>query len=104
MRWLRFEGFLWGCPVSILSSLVVYLLGVKYRLSNHPDGPIFDFFVKTASMPGVARCASELLDFYEHRVVVTVNADFFNQLHIPGSFSFNPEGLPAAALVGGLAG
>ncbi len=52
-------------------------------------------------MSGVACGAAKLLDFDEHRVIVTVNSDFFNQLDITGSFPFHPEGLPAAAIKGG---
>ena len=90
MRWLLSEGFPLECPVSILNSLLVYLLWVKYRLADYSDGTVFNLFMKTALMSGVACCAAELLDFDEYRVIVTVNMDFFNQLYVAGSFAFYP--------------
>ena len=55
-------------------------------------------------MSGVACGTAKLFDFDEQGVVVTVQADFFNQLDVTGSFPFNSEGLAAAAKIGGFAG
>jgi hypothetical protein len=48
--------------------------------------------------------AANLLYFQQHRIVVTINADFLDDLTVARCFAFDPEFFSSPAIVCGFAG
>jgi len=55
-------------------------------------------------MTGVTSCTTDLIDFKQYRIIVTVDANFFNDLKMAGCFAFDPEFISGSTVIGGFTG
>src|SRR6516162_51734 len=60
--------------------------------------------IEARAPPGVARAAPALLDLDPDRVLIAIEAQLHDPLHVAGAFALAPEALTRAAEVPGLAG
>ena len=84
--------------------LSINLLWIKYRLSAYSDGASLHAPEETAFMAGMAGGAADLFHFQQHRIVITVDADFLYDLTVAGCFAFDPEFFSGSAIIRGFAG
>ena len=65
---------------------------------RHPF-PIQKAFVKTMLAPSMAGNAANLLNLHQDHIVIAVEANFFEALHVTGFFTFTPQFLCRIAVI-----
>ena len=77
--------------------MAVNLFGVEQRFAEFLQAPaFFHAAIEAGAVSGVAGRPADLVDFDQETIPVTIDADLFDLLNIPGAFAFEPEGLTRA--------